>query len=532
MKLAAIDIGSNSVHMVIVETTPDGSFDVVDREKDMIKLGASTFRHGRLDDAAFAAGLHSIGKFRKLAERQGVDAILAVATSAVRDAENGPSFLSAVAAETGVAVRMISGEEEARLIALAVRDAFDLADTRALVIDVGGGSVEVVLADDAATHLVRSLRLGVQRLLSQVGHDGALPPRQRREIERLIAHRAEETMRQARDLGFGMVVGTSGTILTLAEVARLASGREPWPSPAGQVVSRAAIAAAAGRLCAMDAAQRAREAGVDARRADTIHLGAVVLATLLDLAGAEEITLCPSSLREGIIADFLERAGGAARPRDVITDLRRRSALDLARRCGQNGPRVDLIVRLALAIFDGVQALHGHQAADRRLLELAALLHDVGEHIAFERHEQHSYYIIRNADLRGFGEEEIEVLALAARYHRKARPKRRDRTYAALPPQVRRLVQLIAGIIRVADGLDRTRSQVVDAVRCEVLPDRVRLVAHATGDAELEIWAGRRKSDLLARVLGRPVEVALEAPHGEGFVEPRLAGHADCRRGD
>ncbi len=524
MKLAAIDIGSNSLHMIIVRATSDHSFEIVDREKDMVKLGAGAFRSGRLDDGAIRAGLATLARYRKLAERFGVDEVIAVATSAVREALNGGDFLDAVKRETGIVANVVSGDEEARLIYLAVRHAIDLTDRRALIVDVGGGSVEVTVGGARELRLSQHLKLGVQRLRDLFGREDPLPAKARKALEAFVRERAEPVLARARDVGFQLAVGTSGSILGLGAAAWLRRGREPWISPNGQVVRAEEVRDLAERLAGLDAAARARLPGVDAQRADTIHLAGLLVATLLEIARAESLTLCECALREGVVLDYLARQADRLRAEEEVPDIRRRSALDLARRSGQAGPHAERVAELALSIFDQTGKIHGLGLPERRLLEDAALIHDVGKHLGFERHEHHGYYMIRNADLRGFTDEEVELMALITRYHRKAMPKRRHREFGSLPRRGRRLVRLLAGILRIAEGLDRSQFQVVRAVRCAVAPDRLEVRAIVDGDAELELWAARRKSALLARALGRDVEIVVD--------DARVAGGDGSRVGD
>jgi exopolyphosphatase/guanosine-5'-triphosphate,3'-diphosphate pyrophosphatase len=510
VKLAAIDIGSNSVHMIIVGTHGEHSFEVLDREKEMVFLGRSVFEHGRLTEQAFSAGLEAISKLHKLALRHGVEEVRAVATSAVREAENGGEFLYAVADQTGILPQVISGAEEAHYIYLAVRNAIDLSSRTALVFDVGGGSVETIVGNARELSSGRSLKLGVQRLRAEFGGGAPLSKRQKKALESRIRDVAASTIEKARKKGFDLVVGTSGTILALGQAVHRAQGREPWTTPSGQVIELGELSNLTERLVAIPAAERANFAGVDTRRADTIHVGGVLLTNLLELAGVDRITLCDSSLREGVVLDYLDRAAEDIRSYEVVSDIRRHSVLDMARRTGQTGPHPERVARLSLELFDQTRTLHRLGSSDRALLEYAAILHDVGQHIGYERHEQHAAYIIRNGELRGFSEQEREVLALLARYHRKSRPKRRDADYTALPRRRRRSIRVLAGILRVADGLDRSHHQLVRSVQVDREGELLTIRVQATGDSELDVWGARRKSKLLARALGVKLRIVVE----------------------
>jgi exopolyphosphatase / guanosine-5'-triphosphate,3'-diphosphate pyrophosphatase len=511
MKLAAIDIGSNSVHMIVVGTQGEHSFEVIDREKEMVFLGKSVFEHGRLTDEAIRLGLEAIGKFMKLAQRHGVNDVRAVATAAVREAANGGEFLYAIAEHTGIVPQVISGSEEARYIYLSVRNAVDLSAKSALTIDVGGGSVELIVGDAHSMRLGRSAKLGVQRLRAEFGRGAPLGKRERKELEDKIDDLAAGALEEARLAGYEMVVGTSGTILALGAAAHRLKGGEPWTNASNQVIRLEDLKILADRLVSATPAERTTDLGIDAERADSIHVGAVLLVKLLELAGRDRITLCDAALREGLVLDYLESRPDTIRQLDVVKDIRRHSVMEMARRCGQTGPHTEHVAALSLSLFDQTRDMHRLGDVERRLLEYAAILHDVGQHIGYERHEHHAAYIIRQGELRGFSDEEREQIALVARYHRKSRPKRRDLDFAAQPARSRRVIRILSAILRLADGLDRSHHQLVQSLRVEEREGALRLLLSVNGDAELEVWGARRKGKLLERVLHRRVVLEIES---------------------
>ncbi|QOJ15789.1 MAG: Ppx/GppA family phosphatase [Planctomycetia bacterium] len=508
MRIAAIDIGTNSVHMIIADAHA-GPYAIVDRERDMIKLGAGTFQAKRLSDDAITRGVQTLRRFHELIRSHGVDEVVAVATSAVREAENGRVFLEAVRAATGIVPRLISGEEEARLLDIAVRDVIDLSDRAALTFDIGGGSVEAIVGSARGLLFARSLGLGVLRLRDQLGPADPLPRDARRRLAQIVHEQAAADIERCRQIGFDLTVGTSGTILDLGLAVHRRRSKDRWLSPDGRIVALEDLRELAEQLCEMDMEERARVAGIDRRRADTIHLGAALLTELMGLAHSDELVLCDVSIREGLVLDQLARKRGPGHP-PPTADIRKRSVLALAERCGELGPHGEHVATLALQIFDQTQTVHRLTAAERRILEFAALLHDVGRHIGFERHEHHGYYLIRHGGLRGFREHEIDLIAVVARYHRKAAPKPRHPEYAALRPRDRRIVRVLAGILRVAEGLERGRTQCVRHVRCDLSPARLRITLHAPEGAALEAWAAERKSELLAAALDRRIELTVE----------------------
>lgn len=517
MKLAAIDIGTNSIHMVVVESDGGRSFQVIDREKTMVKLGAELFGTMRLSERALHDGLEVLTRYVKLAESRGVDETLAVATSATREAENGTEFLAAIFERTGLMPRVISGSEEARLIFMAVSHALDLGEDRVLVVDVGGGSVELTVGSRRQVDLTESLRLGVQRLLHREGGAERLGMRELYELQGYVQGAAAEAMSQARQLGFTRVIGTSGTIRSLCEAAHLAAGGSPWRSLNAQVARRKDLKDLARRLVDMDAAKRAKLPGITEQRADTIHLGAVLLVQLLEMADKEEITVCDASLREGVIWDYLERHGGGLAVHRPIADPRRRSVMELARKYDRDDPREHHITKLALQLFDQTAELHGLGAYERELLEHAALLHGVGRQIGYEEREKHSRYIVRNASLRGFTEEEIELLGLLVFYHRGPRPKRKHKAFGKLEPREQRVVATLSALLRLAVALDRGHAQLVKRVHCSFEDRRLTISIDGPGDLALELWAARGKLRPLARVLG--VKISIERALAPDHVE-------------
>jgi exopolyphosphatase/guanosine-5'-triphosphate,3'-diphosphate pyrophosphatase len=533
VKLAAIDIGTNSIHLVVVEF--DGrAFHVIDREKSMVRLGLGMFGEMRLTERAFSEGLEVLSRYTKLAESRGVEEILAVATSATREAENGSEFLNAIFQRTGVMPRVISGSEEARLIFLAVRHSIDLGAERGLVIDIGGGSVEIAVGTAHEVLLSQSVRLGVQRLLHRQGGSHPLTSREHYELSGYVQGAAAEVMAEAKRFGKARVVGTSGTIRSLGEAAHLMAGGAPFRSLNAQVIKRRDLRELVRRLNELDAAKRARVPGIGDARADTIHLGGILLLELLDMAGAEELTLCDTSLREGVIWDHIERHGMDPVPHRPIADPRRRSVVDLMRKYGREDPREHHIAELALSLFDQTLNLHGLGAFERELLEYGALLHGVGRHIDYEQRERHARYIVRNSRLRGFTDEEIELLGLIVLYQRGSRPRKKHDRFAKLSPKNQRRVTVLSSLLRLSVALDRGHSQLVRRVHVEARGQELRIVIDGPGDLLLELWEARTKAEPLARALGRAVSIERATPaasaalddHGNGFA----AADAESRK--
>jgi exopolyphosphatase/guanosine-5'-triphosphate,3'-diphosphate pyrophosphatase len=507
MRLAAIDIGTNSVHMIVVQVRPDLSFETVDREKEMVRLGAGGLDGRALAPGAMSAALEALARFRQLAASRQVDEIIATATSAVREAPNGGEFLAAVAERTGIRPRVISGQEEARLVHLAAVYGVNASSGTTVVVDVGGGSMEMTLGTASEIHLARSFPLGVIRLTDRFVTTDPLSSRDERRLVKHVRHELGGFTDQLRAAGFDRVIATSGTSLSLGEIAL--SGRKLFESDKihHSRVSAKELHRARKQVVQHDMQQRLRLPGLDSQRADLIVAGAVLLDTVVQSLAARDLILSDLALREGLVLDYISRNAKQIARTDQYPDIRRRSVVELGERCRWYPEHSEQVARLALSLFDQARAIHGGGDRAREWLEYAALLHDIGGHISYLGHHRHSYYLIRNGGLRGFEREEIEAIALMARYHRRGRPRKSHAALSSLRRSVRKAVRAGAAILRLAESLDRSHSQLVDAVELQPRDDHFCLVVRAHGPAELERWAAQRQLGPLQKLLGKDVEI-------------------------
>src|SRR5688572_8864291 len=516
MRVAAIDIGTNSVHMLVVRVREDLSFEVIDREKAMVRLGAGGLDGKALTAEAMNAALQALVKFKRLAQARQVDAVLAAATSATREARNGGEFLSRIEQETGIRARVITGADEARLIHQAAVYGVDVGSGRAVVIDIGGGSVEITLGTAGSIQLARSFKLGVIRLTERFVRSDPLTERDERRMVKHIHDEIDRYCSQVTAAGFDRVIGTSGTILSLGAVASTMS-RGTLPSELRNLrITAKQLRRVRKTSTRLELEQRLLLPGLDPRRADLMIAGAVLLDTILRRLGADELTLCDLALREGLVLDYVRRNKRRIERVDAIPDVRRRSTIELAERCNYDAAHAQHIARLALALFDQSRSIHGMTDREREWLEFAALLHDIGGLISYVRHHRHSYYLIKNGDLRGFQPDEIEVIALVARYHRRGTPKRSHDEYAGLPASLRRAVRLLASILRVAESLDRSHGQVISSLELRDGGKAATLVIQtdANADAELELWATARHLRPFEKLVHKTVTLELATTHG------------------
>jgi exopolyphosphatase / guanosine-5'-triphosphate,3'-diphosphate pyrophosphatase len=486
------------------------------------------------------AALQVLSNFRRLAESHKVDEIIAVATSATREAENGGEFLQAINDQTSIRARVISGTEEARLIHMAAVYGVSVPKDAVVLIDIGGGSVEVTLGTGPTIDVGQSFKLGVIRLTERFVQSDPLEPRDERKLVRYIDNQIGKYLQQISQTGFERVIGTSGTILSLGAVASAAEGGAPAGSLRNRRFSSKAIRHVRKQVVALELEKRLRIPGLEPRRADLVVAGAVLLDELLRRLGATEITLCDLSLREGVILDYIARHRKEIAQVDRYPDVRRRSVIELAERCHYWPQHSNHVARLAMALFDQTRAIHGLTDREREWLEFASILHDIGVHISYEGHHKHSYYLVKNGDLRGFEPEEIESIALVARYHRQGAPKRRHDGFRDLPRRTRQIVRTLSAILRLAESLDRSHAQSISSFEIHDRGDDDLLQLRTTGDAELELWAAARHSAPFERMTGKPLRLEVdrvqpETPIQTNAEQPdattRVSGQAVRRRG-
>ena len=516
-KLAVLDIGTNSIHMVLAEVKADYSYTILDRFKDMTRLGDGVFTSRRLSDQAMMRGLEVIRHLVTLARNKGYERIEAVATSAVREARNGGEFLDHVAQQTGLTVRVITGAEEARLIFLGVQNSVALPDLPTLVIDIGGGSVEVIVGNRDTVFHARSLKLGAIRLKDL--YLTKTPPSKAmlHQMEDAVTSQLKSALGPYKTKRIEQVIATSGMAANMAEVIYLQRTGRPLPQLNLAKTSRKDIAAIEKRLAGATLKTRLAIPGLDPKRVDTLLPASTVLRICLDLLDKDELILCDKAIREGIIYDFIQRHHEGIQAERDIPDVRKRNILSLARRCHIPETHALHVAALARRLFDQTTQLHGFGQREREWLEYAAILHDIGYMINSRQHHKHAYYLIKNSDLSGFTADEIDLVANIARYHRRAVPHRKHDDFIALPQESQRTVKTLSALLRIADGLDRSQFSVVQNVDVQV-GKTVVVVLHVSGDAELEIWAARRRSDLFEAVFKRPVQFMMVSPDDPGLL--------------
>ena len=504
-KLAVIDIGTNSIHMVLAEILPDASFKILDRFKDMTRLGNGVFATKRLSDEAMSRALDVLKTLVTLARNKGFERIVAVATSAVREAQNGGDFVSLIMEQTGLRVKVISGTEEARLIFLGVKHSIALPDGPTLVVDIGGGSVELIVGNRDGLIHGKSLKLGAIRLAEQCLPKTPPSESMMRDLEHVVLTDLRDAFGFFKTKKFHSLIATSGMAGNIGEVIHLRQTGRPLPQLNLATVSLKDIRSLEAELARSSVKARLAIPGLDPKRIDTLLPATAVLRCLLELSGLHAITLCDKAIREGVIYDFIVRHREGLKAEQDIPDVRRRNVIGLARRC--QAPEIHSlhVARLALSLFDQTKREHhlGHQ--ERTWLEYAAILHDVGYLINPRQHHKHAYYLIKHSDVGGLTAEDIDVVATVARYHRRTVPALKHEEFDRLTPRLQRVVKILASLLRIADGLDRTHFSLAQAVHVK-LGKQITIEVHLTGDAEMELWAAKSRADLFEQVFRRQVQ--------------------------
>ncbi len=509
-KLAVVDIGTNSIHMVLADIESDGSYKILDRFKDMTRLGDGTFRQKRLSEAAMTRGLDVLSNLTTLARNKGFSKIVIIATSAVREAKNGGQFIKAVAEHTRVRVRVVTGQEEARLIYLGICHSMELGETPSLMVDIGGGSVEIIAG--TCDHLVgaQSLKLGAIRLKDQFLAKAPPTKSKLRQFYKVIDHDLHEALDELKLDEMDRIIASSGMAANLAEIVYLQRTGRQIPQLNMSRMSLQEIRYIEDRLAASSLSKRMEIPGLDPRRVDTLLPATAVLRAVLELTGHKEVTISDKAIREGLIYDFIQKNKEKIRIEQEVPNVRLRNVISLARRCQYPKTHSHHIAGLATSLFDQTRTLHRLGKQEREWLEYGALLHDVGYVINPRQHHKHAYYLIKNSDLAGFTSEEIEVIANLTRYHRRAHPGPRHVAYQSLSVADRKKVRVLSAILRIADGLDRSHFSIIRDMKVRVGPV-VTISLDVTGDSELEVWTAQNRADLFEKIYKRKVQFVIKS---------------------
>jgi len=501
--LAAIDIGTNSIHLVVVRFKDNKRFEILAQEKEVVRLGSGSKDMKVLKDDAMDRAIETLKRFKQIADISKAE-VKAVATSAVREALNQGAFLQRAKKEAGIQVEVISGFEEARLIYLGVLQTLPILEKKILLVDIGGGSTEFMLGRGGEVLEANSLKLGALRLTDSFFKADPLDfkavSRCREFVRAFLNPMARTVLRK----GYEIAVGSSGTILNLAQIVQVNRGDPPSRLLSNFAFTREELAEVVKALIKADTLKKRQKVdGLDPERADIILAGAIILEQVFEEMHIESMTVSDFALREGVILDTLQQS--KADTYSHLNDIRYKGVLHLADSCHYEEGHSHKVAQLSLQLFDQLQSLHQLEAVFREYLEAASLLHDIGFFISHAQHHRHSYYIIRNSEyLTGFTSHEIELIAQIARYHRKSAPKQKHEEFARLAPTDQLAIRKLSSLLRLASGLDRTHASLVETLRCELSGDNltVYLKTAPGADAQLEVYTAESRKKLFEEVYG------------------------------
>jgi exopolyphosphatase/guanosine-5'-triphosphate,3'-diphosphate pyrophosphatase len=491
--LAAIDVGTNALRLVIGSANGDRKLTVLENIREPVRLGQDVFTQGSLSEETMSRGVEAFVRFKAAIDRHGVRLVKAVATSAVREAVNRDLFVHRIAQATGIELEVIGPEEEARLVYTAVADRVNLKNRLALLIDIGGGSTEITLVSGGNIIATESYRMGAVRMLQVL--------EQKKHGERRFGQMVREYVdgaqrRIARELGgreIELCVGTGGNIESLGDLRREVFGKDR-----NTVVMREELDALVKKLQGMTCEERIQEFHLRPDRADVILPAAIVLQKIVRLARVEEVQIPGVGLKDGLLGEMLEELYGERkqlrRPQVIA------SAVALGRKYGFDEQHGLTTAHFAVTLFDETRPLHDLSLEHRLLLEVAALLHDIGQFVNVADHHKHTQYLLMAAPLIGLSADQTVIVANVARYHRKSAPKSQHELYATLPARERVVVSRLAALLRLADAMDNEHASKVTGFTLEIKKPRVILRLTGVGDLLLEKWALAKKAAMFDEV--------------------------------
>jgi exopolyphosphatase/guanosine-5'-triphosphate,3'-diphosphate pyrophosphatase len=512
-KLAALDVGTNSIRLIVAEAKPDGSYRLLDDEKETGRLGRGMTANGALSSKAMEDAALVIARMKDIAAGYGVQKLRAVGTCAVREATNQSDFLARVRKIAGLDLDVISAEDEARLAFLSVSHAFDLRSLAAAVVDIGGGSTEVVLSSGGVIEQISTLPLGAVRLTEQFDTLGSGDEHAFEAMCDFIKGAIKQHLEKPR-FAPQLLIGTGGTFTALASMAMLwgkGDGRADDSMIAnvrGYEIQRSMVKHLLAYLRTLSPKARAKVPGLSPERAEIIVAGVAIVDGLMRKLKVNTLRVHDRGIRDGLLLSMIRELYPQARQAAITPPNRMNAVQQFAIACNYEKAHSDHVAGLAVQVFDqlvtqmpGASESWGRPLC-RELLEAAGILHDVGYYINYAKHHKHSYHLIVHSDLPGFTHREIEIIANVARYHRRANPKSSHSNFANLPGADQTLVMKLAAILRIVDGLDRAHAQIVRSVRVELRKGTAWFLVHADAEPAVDMWGAARKSSLFLKALG------------------------------
>jgi exopolyphosphatase/guanosine-5'-triphosphate,3'-diphosphate pyrophosphatase len=489
-RLAAIDVGSNSIRLVVAEAQAGGRYRILDEERETTRLGRSLATTGELDSASIESSLAALRRFKSIISGLNVESIRTIATCAVREAKNGAEFCRRVQEETGLVVEVIDSDQEADLAFQSVRRRFDLSGKSTVLADIGGGSTEIVIASGDIIESMYATKLGAVRLAEKFGSDlsdNATFASLKRWVDRELRKTTEKP-----SAALHLLIGSGGTFTSLASMLLAARGLSRLPA-SGFRASRADVCHLIDRLRSMSLEERTQVPGLNADRVDIIMPGLVIIDGIMRRFRVNTLQVHTYGVRDGVLLTMIDNMQGAA---DISSPNVDEQINRFTEACGVDLMHSRQVAKLAGEIYAGLAAIYDLPASDRRLLEAAARMQDVGYLISYQGHHKHSYHLILHSRLEAFEPEELELIANVARYHRGSEPKKKHEAFAGLSGEDRKRVRHMAAVLRLAGGLDRSHNQIIKAVDVSGSPGQIELTVHAAEYPEVDLWACRRRAEM------------------------------------
>ncbi len=512
--IAAIDVGTNSFHLVVATVNERGMMQTLNREKESVRLGSGSGDMKYISPEAMDRGVRAMEHFAALAQSQTAE-VRAVATSATREAMNKDEFLHRVESSTGIPIEVVSGAEEGRLTYIGVIHALPIVEKQTLVMDIGGGSTETTIGHRGEVKFVASEKLGAIRLSQKFFTSTKFTRSQVSDCRDFIRGSWSPVLDRVKEVGFDTVAGTAGTITNIAAIAIAIRGDTTPEVMNGVVVKRRDLKAAINTIVkAQTVKQKQSIPGMDPGRADIITAGALILDYAIDHLDIESIIISGYALKEGIVFDTIQKKKDTNEFRH-LTHLRYSTIREMCSLYRVDMRHAEFVRNTTLKLFDTLQPLHGLGPAARELLESAALLHDVGYMVSHDQHHKHSYYVILNSMMPGFTNDESEIIANIARYHRKSHPKRKHENFVKLSEERQRIVRILAGFLRIAEGIDRRQQQTVERIDIEMPDDHEINLFLVPKDNEvwpdIELWGANRRKFLMEEALNREIQIFIRS---------------------
>ena len=503
-RLAAIDIGSNSIRLVVAEAQSGGRYRILDEERESTRLGRSLASQGELDADAIEASLAALRRFQSIAAGQGVESLRAIATCAVREASNGEAFCQRVRQQLDLPIEVISAEQEALLAFHSARRRIDLSDKNTLLVDIGGGSTEIVLASGELVEAIYATQLGAVRLSEKFGGGQSLVGDDFDRMQKWIDRQLKKST-QKPAVPLHRLIGSGGTFTSLASIVMAARGQARLPV-AGCRASRAELSHLLDRLRKMSLKERREVSGLQTDRADIIVPGLTIIDRIMRRFRVNVLQVHAYGVRDGLLLRMIEQMqGGETGSTDEMAQIERFSGA-----CGVELKHARQVAELARQIYEGLGEHYQLNSKDLRLLDAAARMQDVGYLISYQGHHKHSYHLILHSRLEGFRPEELEIIANVARYHRGAEPKHKHPNFRRLSAAVQQRVRTMAAVLRVAGGLDRSHNQTIRSLHVLGSKNQIELKVFADEYPEVDLWAARRRAGLLEKVFDAELTVQWE----------------------